>query len=371
MTHCYEWPRADDEVLAALEEAYRDGSWGRYHGPHGVALIEGLREHFRSEHALLCSSGTLGIELALRGLGVGPGDEVILAGYDFPGNFRAIEAIGARPVLVDVDRETWCLDAEQLEEVRGERVQAVLVSHLHGGLADMPRIVLAARERGWKVVEDFCQQPGASIDSRPVGSWGEVSVLSFGGSKLLTSGRGGAVLTDDPQVLQRIKIYAERGNQAFPLSELQAAVLRPQLKKLTEQNQIRGQRVAAIRQATKELCDVLRPVACRAASEPAYYKLAWSFIPAETQAELRDELLARLHAAGAPIDAGFRGFVGRSERRCRRHGPLTCSAQLSQSTVLLHHPVLLAEKGAALQVAKVLKQVVRAVGDSGNRSGRT
>jgi len=355
----FEWPPADDEVRLALEQVYLDGDWGRYHGPHCEQLAEELGERFACSHAMLCSSGTVGVELALRGLGIGAGDEVVLAGYDFPGNFRAVEVVGARPVLVDVDQDTWCLDAEQLEGLDEGTVRALIVSHLHGGLADMPRILQIAREKGWSVVEDFCQQPGALIDDRPVGSWGDVSVLSFGGSKLLTAGRGGAVLTNEAQILQRMKIYADRGNQAFPLSELQAAVVRPQLKKLEQRNEFREQRVAEIRETTAEISEWLRPVACRAAARPAFYKFAWSFVAAETRAELRDELIEKLQAASVPIDAGFRGFAGRSERRCRKHGSLEFSKQLSQSTLVLHHPVLLAHKKAALQVAQVLNHTVR------------
>lgn len=357
----FPWPIADEQVLSALERVYRDGSWGLYHGPDCAALAEELCGYFGRRHAQLCSSGTIGVELALRGCGVKAGDEVVLAGYDFPGNFRAVDAIDARPVLVDVAPETWCLDAQSLEEVNRERIKAVVVSHLHGGLADMARIVELARQRGWPVVEDACQQPGAKLDGRLVGSWGNASVLSFGGSKLLTAGRGGAVLTDDDAIQQRMKVFSEQGNQAFPLSELQAAVLRPQMAKLDERNRIRQQRIAIFREATRELSPWLRPVANRAGSQAAYYKHAWSFVPAETQPEKRDELLAILQAAGAPIDPGFRGFVGRGERRCEKPVPLAASAALSQSTVLLHHPVLLAHEKAAHQVAAVLINAVQQV----------
>ena len=173
------------------------------------------------------------------GLRVSDGDEVILAGYDFPGNFRAVEAVGAVPVLVDIQRRTWCLDAAQLELAWSPRVRAILVSHLHGGLAAMPEIRAWADLRAVAVVEDACQVPGARIDGRLAGTWGDVGVLSFGGSKLLSAGRGGALLTDRSDVVQRIKIYSERGNQAYPLSELQAAVLLPQLESLAERNQQR------------------------------------------------------------------------------------------------------------------------------------
>ncbi len=355
----FNWPLPDDEVRLALEAAYIDGSWGRYHGQHGEGLAEDLRSQFACEHSLLCSSGTIGVELALRGCGVEAGDEVVLAGYDFSGNFRAVEAVGARPVLVDVELSSWCLDVRELAEVRRERVKAVIVSHLHGGLAEMPSIMALARERGWAVVEDACQQPGAMLEGQPVGSWGDVSVLSFGGSKLLTAGRGGAVLTNDANMYQRMKIFAERGNWAFPLSELQAAILRPQLAKLSIRNRQRRDRVATILEATAGVTQWLRPIAKRADAEPAFYKLAWSLIPAEKNPNLRDLLISKLQAAGTPIDVGFPGFMRRSKRRCEKIGTLPQSERISQSTLLLHHPVLLAEKKAAHQVGQVLDHEIR------------
>lgn len=355
----FPWPLPDDDVRAALEAAYRDGSWGQYFGPNSEAFIDDLRGAFACEHALLCSSGTIGVELALRGCGIEPGDGVVLAGYDFPGNFRAIEAVGARPLLVDVELATWCLDAKALALVPAEKARAVIVSHLHGGLVDMSAIMQLAAEREWLVVEDACQQPGADINGSPVGSLGHVGVLSFGGSKLLTAGRGGAVLCCDAQIYQRMKVFAERGNWAFPLSELQAAVLRPQLKKLAERSRTRADRVAMVHELTAKAAELLRPVHNQEATTPAYYKVAWSLIAAEEDENLRARLITNLQAAGVPIDSGFRGFTRRSRRRCEQIGSLENSTRLSNSTLLLHHPVLLANKKAAQQVGQVLDHEVR------------
>ena len=354
----FPWPMPDSEVFDALQQAYRDGSWGVYHGPNCAAFREDLCEYFGVEHALLCSSGTIAVELALRGLGVQSGDRVVLAGYDFPGNFRAVDAIGARPVLVDIQRESWSLDAESLAEVTLPGVKAVIVSHLHGGLADMESIMGIAQERGWLVVEDACQQPGAELSNRKAGTWGDVGILSFGGSKLLTAGRGGAVLTKNALILQRMKISSEQGNQAFPLSELQATVLRPQLCKLDERNELRRDRANSLRKETTD-CESIAPVSLRADGNPTYYKFAWTLLPAEQQPELRDRLLASLHARGAPLDVGFRGFAGRSGKRCDKPVPLDVSSAYSNSSLLLHHPILLAHKEAALQLAEVLYHEVQ------------
>ena len=145
----FPWPVPDQQVREALDAAYRDGSWGQYLGPNTAALVDDLCSFFACEHALLCSSGTIGVELALRGCGVGAGDRVVLAGYDFPGNFRAIDAVGARPVLVDISADTWSMDADSLESLPDTAVKALIVSHLHGGLADMPRLMALARQQGW------------------------------------------------------------------------------------------------------------------------------------------------------------------------------------------------------------------------------
>ncbi len=134
------WPLPDPEIDQLVQQALRSGSWGRYEAEYGSRLVEQLRELHGVEHVMTCCSGTLAVELALRGLRVRPGDEVILAGYDFPGNFRAIEAVGAFPVLVDIEPRTWCLAAGQLQAAVNRQTRAVIVSHLHGGLADMRRI---------------------------------------------------------------------------------------------------------------------------------------------------------------------------------------------------------------------------------------
>jgi dTDP-4-amino-4,6-dideoxygalactose transaminase len=354
-----DWPLPDPEVLSALQAAFEDGSWGRYHGPHVHQLETDIAEFHGVPHAWTCCSGTVAVELALRACRVGAGDEVVLAGYDFPGNFRAIEAVGARPVLIDINPATWSLNPAQLPKANGDDVKAIVVSHLHGGLADMPTIRDYAQQNGLSVVEDACQAPGARIDGRAAGTWGDVGVLSFGGSKLLTAGRGGAVLCGQDDQLQRIKIYCERGNDATPLSELQAAVLRPQLARLDERNDRRAQRVQQLLEATGEL-DLLRPVAPARANRACYYKLAWMFDSQRVSCD-RESFTAALRAEGVAMDGGFRGFTRRGSRRCRRVGTLEHSAQAAAATVLLHHPVLLESESTIDRVAIAIRKVLDSV----------
>jgi dTDP-4-amino-4,6-dideoxygalactose transaminase len=359
------WPRNDAAIEAALHAAYADGSWGRYHGLHCDCLRELLAELCGAKLTWLCSSGTIGVELALRGLKVGPGDEVILAAYDFPGNFRAIEAVGARPVLVDLVSGTWALDVEQVASAVSSRTKAVIVSHLHGALADMRRLRELANDRNFAIVEDACQVPGALIDGRPAGSWGDCGVLSFGGSKLLTAGRGGAIVTSRDDVLQRIKIYAHRGNDAFPLSELQAAVLVPQIPQLAAAN---AQRLQAVEVLLRDCGDLRGIIPLRLPSEnhccPVFYKLPWLLTGNSDACEspefeqVRRRFIAAIQAEGVAIDEGFRGFVRRTSQRCRVVGELSHARRAAAGTVVLHHPVLLERPQTISRVAQAIRKVV-------------
>jgi len=382
------WPLADPDVESALREAHADGSWGRYHGPHTELLRERLAVAHNTPWVTLCCSGTLAVELALRGLRVGAGDEVILAAYDFPGNFRCVEAVGAMPVLVDIDPRTWCLDAGELDAAISERTRAVVVSHLHGGLADMPAVCEFAAAHGIAVVEDACQAPGAMLAGRPAGSWGNVGVLSFGGSKLLTAGRGGALLTGDESVQQRIRVFQQRGNDAFPLSELQAAVLIPQLAKLADRNRIRAASAERLIQQLEHISTLggrgscraetlveggsagtspsqesvskqprgdfpqLQPVQLPDQGQASYYKLA---VLLSDTAPARDTFLAAAQAEGLAVGEGFRGFASRSPRRCRKVGNLRHAHAASEHTVLLHHPILLEAEQIRLVAATFTK----------------
>lgn len=354
-----DWPIQDAAIQQRLLETWASGAWGRYEGPAQQELAELLARYQGSEHVYLCSSGTLAVELALRGVGVTEQAEVILGGYDFPGNFRAIECIGARPVLVDLAADRWHLDPEQLDQAVTDRTRAVVVSHLHGHLCDMPRVRQWAEQRSLAVVEDACQVPGAVIAGKRAGSWGTAGVLSFGGSKLLTSGRGGAVLADDPQVVQRIRVYAERGNLAYPLSELQATVLIAQVQQLDRRNQ---QRLQAVKQLQQEVATQLEAWSVHVAwpeTRPqcvsAYYKLGFRCPVARVE---RAQLVAALQAEGAPMDVGFRGFAGRGGRRCERIGELPVARAAAAETVLLHHPILLEDELRISQLATAIRKVM-------------
>ncbi len=351
------WPPADPEVLQALQAAFRDGSWGKYHGPHVAALLAALREYHGIPFALTCGSGTFAVELALRALKIGPGDEVLLAAYDYSGNFLNVHAVGAVPVLVDVDPDNWNLRVENLGAALGPKTRAILVSHLHGGVVPMRDVVNQAHARGLSVIEDAAQCPGAMIQGKKAGTWGDAGILSFGGSKLLSAGRGGALLTSRADVYQRAKTAAFRGNLLCPLSELQAAVLLPQLVKLDGRNDLRTR---GVQELTRRLQEVpgLRSFRNTAADcQPGYYKLGLQFEATEFGLSRR-RFVCAVQAEGIALDEGFAALhVGRSPKRFRQVGDLAEAARAHEGAVILHHPVLLGSDADLEEVAAAVKKI--------------
>lgn len=347
----------------ALENVASEGSWRTYDGPRLASLRSILARSFRRGHVRLCCSGTFGIELAIRSLKLDEDAEVLLAGYDYPGNFRAIEEAGARVALCDVAPGGWVPNIDALDAAVGPKTRAMVISHLHGSLAPMESICRWARDKNLFVVEDACQEPGAILTDQTgetlVGSWGDISVLSFGGSKLLSAGRGGAVLTNDSRFAQRMTIYCERGNDTYALSELQAAVLIPQSERLMQDNALRR---ATANQLSRELLPFawIQAVPNTPDSLPGYYKYGLKISPTILNAtkvqqfisESKDEhasalalarrfVLKYLESNSIAIGAGFRGFANRSKSRCRVTGSLENSIAASDGILVLHHSHLI------------------------------
>jgi dTDP-4-amino-4,6-dideoxygalactose transaminase len=364
------WPLRDAAVDDVFAELAASGDWGRYHGPWCERLVELLSARFGVPHVGLCCSGTAAVELALRGVGVQAGDEVLLAAYDFKSNFTNVLHLGATPVLVDVSPHNGQLDVQRLDAARSERTRCVVASHLHGGLVDLAALRAWAAPYGIAIVEDACQATGATVAGRPAGTVGDVGVLSFGGSKLLTAGRGGATLTHRDDVAQRIKLAAHRGNDAYPLSEMQAAVLIPQVERLAEQHR---RRAAAVERLCPELeRRGLRPLSTGvtraevstrppdAADDPAYYKFGLLYEASDFAGLTRDRFAAAMRAEGIALDAGFRPLhLTHARSRFRAAGDLAVAEAVADRIVTLHHPVLLSDQSDLGEVIAALDKVAQ------------
>ncbi len=213
---------------------------------------------FEKEFASFCqcgygvgvASGTDAILIALKALGVGEGDEVLVPAFTAPPTVMAVTLSGARPVLVDIGLDGFTMDPAQAKVSITPRTAAIVPVHLYGISAPMEEIMELARDARLPVVEDACQAHGARLKSRPLGAWGKAGCFSFYPTKNLGAlGDGGMIVTDDPELareMARIRDYGREGRDLFlragfnsRLDELQAAFLRVKLRALEEGNQRR------------------------------------------------------------------------------------------------------------------------------------
>ncbi|HQR67632.1 MAG TPA: DegT/DnrJ/EryC1/StrS family aminotransferase, partial [Thermoanaerobaculia bacterium] len=233
--------REREEMLAAFERVHASGRYVL--GPEVEAFEEAFAGFAGAPHAVGCASGTDALTLALRALGVGPGDEVVTVSMTCAPTATAIVNAGARPVFVDVDPASLTMDPAALPAAVTPRTKAVLPVHLYGRPAAMEAIARIARERGVLLVEDCAQAHGARLAGRSVGTFGDAAAWSFYPTKNLGAlGDGGLVTARDRRVaerLRRLRMYgytvkndaAETGFNSR-LDELQAALLRARLARL-------------------------------------------------------------------------------------------------------------------------------------------
>ncbi len=205
-------------------------------------------EMIGAKYALLNSGGgTCSLICALVGLGIGPGDEVIVPAYTFMATAVAVLAVGAIPVLAEID-DTLSIDPADVESKIGPNTSAIIPVHMLGMPADMERICAIARKHNIKVIEDACQADGGSFKGKRLGSWGDVGAFSFNAYKIISCGDGGGLVTDDPAVYEKALVYHDSGITFRPVakelsvpiiaglqmraSEIMGAIMRMQLQKL-------------------------------------------------------------------------------------------------------------------------------------------
>lgn len=270
-------------------------------GEQVASFEEEMAEYLGVSHAVGVASGTDALILALRALGIGEGDEVILPAYTFFATASTVLHVGARPVLVDIDPRTYCLDPDQVKEALTPKTKAVIPVHLYGHPAEMDPIRQIAAEADLAVIEDNAQAIGAEYRGAKTGSLGAAACLSFFPSKNLGAyGDGGMVVTDSEEIADKVrqlrvhgwkvKYYPEILGYNSRLDALQAAILRVKLRHLDDWNQRRVEIAAIYDQALEGVDGIQGPFSAEDVKHVYHLYVL--------QADERDQLKERLKAAG-------------------------------------------------------------------------
>lgn len=263
-------PHMGPEERALMLDAF-DSNWVAPLGPHVDAFERELSARLGGLHALALSSGTGGLHLALELLGVGRDDEVLVSSLTFAASANPVTYLGARPVFLDSEPETWNLDpallAEELEACakRGKLPKAVVVVDLYGQCADYERILPVCERHGVPVIEDAAEALGATYRGQPAGTFGAMAVLSFNGNKIITTSGGGMLLSKNKAFIDKARFLSTQARDPAPhyehshigynyrLSNLLAGVGRGQLRQLDERVTTRRATNAWYRKALAEL----------------------------------------------------------------------------------------------------------------------
>jgi dTDP-4-amino-4,6-dideoxygalactose transaminase len=315
-----EWPVWDEGDVRAVESVVRTGDWwcGAPSAPAGGnvwAFQEEFRAFQEAKRCVAVSNGTVAIELALLALGVGLGDEVILSDYTFVASASAVVAVNAVPVLCDIDPRTLLMDVGETEALITPRTKAIIAVHLGGNPVDMQRLLPLAAGHGLGVLEDCAHAHGSRFRGRRVGTWGDAGTFSFQASKVLTAGEGGAVVSRDERLADRVYTLSDCGRRKGEyfyshyeygsncrMSEFEAALLRTQLARFPAQHRLRNEnaRYLAARLNSIEGIEVMEPT--HGAEELGYYTFPFLFDPAVFSGITKEEFARRLEDAGIPTD---------------------------------------------------------------------
>jgi dTDP-4-amino-4,6-dideoxygalactose transaminase len=321
------WPVFGAGEERALREVLRSRNWGGFPFPnrHADSFAKKFASMQGAKYGLAVANGTVAIEIALTAAGIQPGDEVIVPAYTWEGTVGPILRLNALPVFVDVDAETYCIDARQIEEAVTSRTRAILPVHLAMRFADMDEIMRIARTRKLRVIEDCAHAHGGKWRKKGGGSIGDAGAFSFQSSKLLTAGEGGAVITSSLEVYERAQSYTNCGRASltdrfrhrligfnYRISEFQAAVLDVQLKLLPRQQQVRVANMELFEQSISGLSPIglLRKEPRITAS--AAYQYVFKFLPERANGVNRASFLGALEMEGIPCDGVFYEPVYRS-----------------------------------------------------------
>lgn len=238
---------------AAVLEVLRSGMLAM--GRRTAAFEEAWAAYCGVRHAILMANGTLAQEAVLRGLGIGPGDEVICPSFTFNATASVVLQVGARPVFVDVRAEDFCLDPDRVEAAVTPRTKAIMPVHLYGLMADMDPLVAIAERHGLTIIEDAAQAHGATYRGRRAGTFGP-AMFSLYATKNLMTGEGGFATTDDDALADRIRLYRNHGMRQryyhealgtnFKPTDLAAALGLAQMERLDERTAQRRQNAARL-----------------------------------------------------------------------------------------------------------------------------
>jgi dTDP-4-amino-4,6-dideoxygalactose transaminase len=361
------WPIAGEREIELLREVLQSDRWGGYH-PFVGQLEQSFAAFQQCRHGLAAANGTVTLEMALEALGIGPGSEVIVPAISFVATASAVSRVGALPVFVDIEDDTFNIDPACVARAITPATKAIIPVHFGGPMADMDRLCNLARANDLFLIEDAAHAAGSEWNGRRAGSIGVTGSFSFQNSKVMTAGEGGMLTSNDDAFAARARSILDLGRKPgggwffhyelgtnYRITALQAAVLIAQLERLPEQNKRRAHNAAIVREALHDFPGI------RFQRVPPSAEVHTNYLLLGRTAN-RDEFHRRVLAAGVPCTAFYPHTLYNNplyQRGGCRVEPCPVAEACIRDAFWLPHRVLLGSEEDARELAGVLRRAAK------------
>lgn len=314
------WPAFTAEEARGVQKVLASRNWGGFPFPNKLAddFARKFAKFHGAKYGLAVANGTIAIEVALKAIGIEPGDEVIVPAYTWEGTVGPVLLLNAVPVFVDVDPANYCLDARLIEAAITPRTRAILPVHLAMRFADLDEICRIAKARNLTVIEDCAHAHGGKWRGKGAGATGDIGCFSFQSSKLMTSGEGGGVITSNLEYYERAQSYTNCGRASatdesrqrligfnYRITEFQAAILAAQLARLPKQAKVRQANMDYFRKRLRGTPGLAFLPKDERQTRTAAYQFVFKYSPEHFGGIPRSALLGALQMEGIPCDGLF------------------------------------------------------------------
>ena len=312
------WPEFDVTEEEALLKVLRSGIWWYVEGAEGRSLEQEFAEFQQARYAVACTNGSAALEIALRALDIGCGDEVIVPPYTFIATATAVLAVGATPVFADIQPGTLNLDPILAEAAITSRTRAIIAVHMAGRPADLDAFLDIGSRRGLAIIEDAAQAHAAAWRGRRVGAIGCLGTFSLQASKNLNAGEGGLITSDDEELADKAWSVMNVGRSRtgkwyehnvlgsnFRMTEFQSAIARVQLSRVEQQTERRTASAIRLRELLSGVEGVALPELDSRITTHAYHLFTFRYSPEAFQGRTYESFLRALWAEGIPCSDGY------------------------------------------------------------------
>ncbi len=382
------WPISDAQDAQLLSKITRSNRWS-YDGPVEWEFAKAFAAYQTAKQGMCVANGTVAIQLALEALDIGAYDEVIVPGLTWQATAAACADVNAVPVLVDVERDTWCIDVDAVEAAITPKTRAVIPVHLYGCMADMTRLQKLCKDKGLALIEDCAHQHGSFWKGKGAGSLGDIGCYSFQESKVLSSGEGGFVTCKSKELFERLYSLRNCGrgwqddmsnalqSGNYRLTEFQAGILQGGLKRLDEQVKLRDRNAILLNDRLASIPGVAPMRRRKEITQQSYFNFAFRIDPDFFGAVANRAVCKALNA-----ELGDPGFEPPYEplNRCALYKPRTkkrhnigsaywraidpsrfrlpvCADAHERTGIVVHHAALLGKKKDMDDIAEALTKV--------------